>query len=135
VVVAPRGPGRHIGDGVFQSRAGIGFRIIELEEYSNRFFSGYAGLPLLLLRERPDIVVLPEYLLTGFFVHPGLVLARKVIGARLVLKSIPFLLPDYATARKRLTESLAAPTSRIGKVLQALGLRGAFLRAALEFRA
>jgi hypothetical protein len=70
VVVAPRGPGRHIGDGVFQSRDGIGFRIVELEEYANKLFAGFRGLPRLLLRERPDVIVFPEYLLTGFFLHP-----------------------------------------------------------------
>lgn len=135
VVVAPRGPGRHIGDGVFQSREGIEFRIVELEEYTNRLFAGFRGLPRLLLRERPDVIVFPEYLLTGFFVHPGLALARKIVGARLVQKSIPFLLPDYATARKRLREPVAPPTSALGKVLHALGLREPMLRAALELRA
>lgn len=135
VVVAPRGPGRHIGDGVFQSRKGTEFRIVELEEYTNRLVSGYRGLPRLLLRERPHVVVFPDYLVTSFFLHPGLVLARKLVGARLVQKSIPFLLPDYETARKRMRDSMASPASPLGKLLQALGLRALLRRAALELRA
>lgn len=135
VVVVPRGPGRHIGDGVFQSRDGIGFRVIELEEYANRLFSGFRGLPRLLLRERPDVIVFPEYLVTGFFLHPGLVLARMAAGAKLVQKSIPFLLPDYGTARQRLRGPLPAPATALGRLLQALGLRGLAMRVALELRA
>lgn len=134
-VVTPCGPGRYIGDGVFQSREGIAFRTIELEEYSTRLFAGFRGLPRLLLQERPDVIVFPEYLLAGFFLHPGLVLARKIVRARLVLKSIPFILPDYETARRRLAESPAPPASWLGKLLQALGLRGRLLRANLELRA
>lgn len=134
VVVAPKAPGRHIGEGVFQSRDGIGFRLVELAEYSLGPLAGFRGMTRLLLRERPDIVVVPEHLLTGFFVHPGLLLARAVTRARLVLKSIPFLLPDYATAREQL-DSLGPPSSFAGRLLQALGLRRLLLRAALEFRA
>lgn len=135
VVVTPRGPGRNIGDGVFQSREGIDFRIVELREYANRLFAGFRGLPGLLLTERPDVIVFPEYLLLGFFLHPGLILARKMTGARLVQKSIPFRLLHYPAARKRLRESLAPPISRLGRLLQALRLRKPLLRAALEMRA
>jgi glycosyltransferase involved in cell wall biosynthesis len=135
VVVVPRGPGRYIGDGVFQSRVGIGFRVIELAEYSNHLFAGFRGLPGLLFRERPDVVVLPEYLLTAFFLHPGLVLARKILGARLVLKSIPFRMQDYPTALMKLAEAQANPSTQLGKALQRLGIRGPLLRAALELRA
>jgi glycosyltransferase involved in cell wall biosynthesis len=121
---------------VFQSRAGIGFRVIELEEYSNWLFAGFRGLPGLLLRERPEVVVLPEYLLMGFLLHPALVLARKMSGARLVMKSIPFRMPDYATARTQLAAQIqASPSTRPGRVLQALGIRGPLRRAALELRA
>jgi len=135
VVITPKGPGRYIGDGVFQSRAGIAFRIIELEEYANRFFAGFRSLPGVLLRERPDVVVLPEYLLTGFFLHPGLVLLRKLLGVRLVMKSIPFRMPDYAAARQSLLARLATtPSSALGRLLQALGIRHRLLGASLALR-
>lgn len=134
VVVAPRGEGRYIGDGVFQSRMGIGFRVVELAEYSNRFYAGFRGLVGLLLRERPDVIVFPEYLLSSFFLHPGLVLARCLTGARLVLKSIPFRMPDYPTARSHVA-AVPPPASAIGKVLSMLGLRSRLHRALLELRA
>lgn len=134
VVVAPRGPGRYIGEGVFQSREGIEFRVIELPEYSIGLFASFRGLPRLLLRERPNVIVFPEYMVSGFFLHPGLVLARKIVGARLVQKSIPFRLPEYRATCKRLREAPPAPSSRLGRMLQALGLRRALLRAALELR-
>ncbi len=135
VVVAPRGPGRYIGEGVFQSREGIQFPVVELREYSLGVFSSFRGLPRLLLRERPNVVVFPEYMVASFFLHPGLVLARKIIGARLVQKSIPFRLAGYEVARKRLREALPVPQSRLRRLLQAIGLLRPVLRAVLELRA
>ena len=134
LVVIPKGPGKYIGDGVFQSKAGINFRIIELREYSvEPLFAAFAGLSGLLLRERPDVVVLSQHLLLGFFLHPGLLLARKISGARLVLKSIPFLLADYKTSIDRLANE--KPISFRGKVLEMLRLRKLLRRALLELRA
>lgn len=99
VVVVPKGPGRYIGEGVFQSKLGVNFRVEELEECKLAgFIDSFRGLGRLLLRERPDIVVFPEYLLRAFFLHPVVALARFYIGARLVMKSIPFLLLDYPAA-------------------------------------
>lgn len=135
VVIAPKGPGRYIGDGVFQSRTGIAFRVVELREYANRYFIGFRGLPWLLLRERPDVVVLPEYLLLGFFLHPGLVLAKKILGIRLMMKSIPFRMQDYPAALRKVAQAQANPSTRLGRVLQRLGIRGPLLRAPLELRA
>ena len=135
VVVAPRTPGRNIGAGVFQSREGIGFRLVELEEYSLGLFSSFRGLTRLLLQERPDVIVFPEYMLLGFFLHPGLVYARRRTAARLVQKSIPFRVPKYEDAKRRLRDALPPPGSSAGAILQAIGLRGPLLRAILGLRA
>jgi glycosyltransferase involved in cell wall biosynthesis len=123
VVVAPKGPGRNIGDGVFQTRQGIGFRLVELAEYSaGRLFESFRGLPALILRERPHVIVMPEHLLRAFVFHPGLRLAVALSGARTILKSIPFRTPDYASERARVGVlprlSWKALRARIG-----LGLR------------
>lgn len=101
VVVAPKGPGLNIGDGVFQTRQGIGFRLIELPEYSAGLFASFRGLTGVVLRERPDVIVMPEHLLRAFVFHPGLRLAVALCGARTILKSIPFRTPDYASERAR----------------------------------
>lgn len=127
VVVTPKGPGKYIGDGVFQTREGIGFRVIELSEYSYGLFVGFRGLPWLLLRERPDLIVFAEHLLPAFFLHPGLALARRMVGARMVLKSIPFRLPDYGTARQR-ADSVTPGWRRAWRRLK-LGLRAHWFRA------
>jgi glycosyltransferase involved in cell wall biosynthesis len=74
-------------------------------------------------------------MITDFFLHPGVVLARKLVGAKLVQKSIPFRLPEYAAARRQLAGPLAPPTSPFGRLLQSIGLRRPLLRAALELRA
>jgi len=85
VVAVPREASRYIGDGVFQSRQGIDFRLIELEEFSNRLYSGFRGLAGVLLREKPDVVMLPEHLMLGFFLDPALVAAKLLTRPRLVL--------------------------------------------------
>jgi glycosyltransferase involved in cell wall biosynthesis len=134
LVVTPKGQGKYIGEGVFQSRAGVDFRIVELREYSiGRVFVAFAGLPGLLLTERPDVVVLQDHLLIGFFLHPGLVIARKIVGARLILKSIPFLLLDYSAAVRRLSERKCAE-SHLAKALELMGVRRLLRQIFLELR-
>lgn len=136
VVVIPKGPARHIGDGVFQSREGMAFRVVERKEYSaGRLFMSFEGLPALLFRERPDVVVLPDYLVRAFFLHPALSLARLIVGVKLVLKSIPFQMPDYATAVRQLSAAAPNdPSSRV-KTKDTSAIEWLLRRAALEVRA
>jgi len=131
VVVAPKGPGKYIGDGVFQTHQGVDFRLIELEEYSaGPFFVSFRGLASLILRERPAVIVMPEYLLTAFTLHPGLVLARSLVGAKTILKSIPFRMADYESARRELAvQNPSALSLRMWRRRAALALRRHCLRA------
>lgn len=104
-VVAPSGRGQYIDAAVHQTREGVNFRIIELEEYTRGpFYASFRGLSAVLVRERPNVVVLPEHLLRGFQLHPGLWLLRKLLRIRLILKSIPFRLSDYQSERQTITE-------------------------------
>ena len=135
VVVVPKGPGRHIGDGVFQSKIGVGFRVVEMEECKlGGLIDSFRGLSGLLYRERPDVVVFPEYLLKGFFLHPGVALARLRIGAKLVMKSIPFQMPDYPTLLASLSASGADSRSWYSRCLGLLGVNWLRRRAGLELR-
>ncbi len=99
VAVVPKTKSRFIGDGVYQTREGADFRIIELMEYVvGRPFASFRGLPTLLYHEQPDVVVVPEHLLLAFHLHPILLILRRILRFGLVLKSIPFTLPYYGDA-------------------------------------
>jgi len=137
VVLIPRGRSRYIGEGVYETRAGADFRIIELEEYTvRRLYASFRGLPGLLLRERPDVVVVPEHLALGFALRPALWILRRILRIGLILKSIPFGLPDYPSAMRQLhpepvTSSRLTPAARVLWALKDDNLKR---RAALKLR-
>ncbi len=137
IVVVPRGRGRYIDEAVHQTREGIEFRVIELEEYTaGPFFASFSGLAAVLIRERPNIIVLPEHLLRGFQLHPGLWLLRRLLRIRLILKSIPFLLPDYPSERQAIgvMETNSAAQSEGGNIFSGIGINRIKRRIAVELR-
>ncbi|MBS0171439.1 MAG: glycosyltransferase family 4 protein [Nitrospira sp.] len=106
VAIVPKTKSRFIGDGVYQTREDADFRIIELQEYVvGRPFASFKGLPALLCREKPDVVVIPEHLLLAFDLHPMLWILRRILKFGLVLKSIPFTVPSYSEARHEISGS------------------------------
>lgn len=104
-VVVPAGTGGHIGQGVYQTRQGVDFPVIELEE-TRRFglFSTFKGLAGVLRRERPDVIILIECYLRAFLFEASLVRARKKLHCKLILKSIPFRLLSYPDASQAIEE-------------------------------
>lgn len=106
VAVVPQTKSRFIGDGVYQTREDADFRIIELQEYVlGRPYASFKGLPALLCREKPDVVVIPEHLLLAFHLHPVLWILRRILKFGLVLKSIPFTVPCYGEALREISGS------------------------------
>ena len=113
IVVVPSEKSQYIDAGVHETREGVSFRIVELKEYSiGRLYASFSGLPRLLLTERPDLVVLPEYMARGFQFRPVLWLLRKFLSFRLVLKSIPFRLPAYDDCLKPICGNEASGTDQ-----------------------
>lgn len=91
VVIAPAGKGASIGDGVYQTKEGANFRLIELKETQKyKLYSTFKGLAHVLWQERPDVVIVPENYLRAFLFDIPVVVAMKSIRAGLILKSIPF---------------------------------------------
>lgn len=127
--------------GVYETTAGINFRVVALEEYAIRpFIISLRGLVELLWRERPDIVMLPDYTLRGFQFHPGLIVLRYLLGFRLVLKSIPFMIPDLQASigevKSIWTAAIHADRwrERISKVLEAAARYAAIVVRKRRFR-
>jgi glycosyltransferase involved in cell wall biosynthesis len=101
VVVAPAGAGANIGEGVYQTRDGINFKVIELEETRRfRFYTTFKGLARVLRQEQPDVVIVIESYLRAFLFETSVVAAMKSIRAGLILKSIPFRYTTYREALK-----------------------------------
>lgn len=111
-----------VGTGVPLFRSAFGYPFVDLAERKRRDAVLYLpALWRLLLRVRPSVVVVvPEYL-ESFRVHPLTRLVRRLLGARLILKSIPFRVQtcDEFTAdfQRRVAARMQAPPVRIHALL------------------
>jgi glycosyltransferase involved in cell wall biosynthesis len=123
VVIAPGGCGADIGEGVYQTKDGINFKVIELKE-SQRFgfYTTFEGLGSVLRQERPDVVIVFQNYLMSFLVDLSVVMAMKQIRAGLILKSIPFRLLSYQEACKAVSTGFARLPFLINRILIATGL-------------
>jgi glycosyltransferase involved in cell wall biosynthesis len=100
-VVAPAMKGGHVGEGVYQTRDGVDFQVVELEEARKLgLFSTFKGLAGVLRRERPDVVIVPGCYLRAFLFDGSLRRTMKKLRCKLILKSIPFRLLSYPDARR-----------------------------------
>jgi glycosyltransferase involved in cell wall biosynthesis len=126
VVIAPAGVGANIGGGVYQTKEGINFKVIELEEtLIFRFYTTFKGLAGVLRQERPDVVIVIESYLRAFQFDVQVVAAMKLIRAGLILKSIPFRYSTYQEALRGIAESavgFASLPSFANSLLRNLGL-------------
>jgi glycosyltransferase involved in cell wall biosynthesis len=101
-LIVPAKKSEDIGEGVYQTREGVHFKIIELDEYKIfGVFPSFRGLGRLFLRERPDIVITADTYIFAFLFDISVVAARKRFNIKLIMKSIPFRLPLYAEARRQ----------------------------------
>ena len=102
-VIVPSSSSADIGAGVYQTRDGINFKVIELEE--SRLFGRYKtfnGLAEAIWQEKPDAVVTVGSYMHAFLLDLPVVIAMKKVRAGLILKDIPFRLPSYPEACKAL---------------------------------
>jgi glycosyltransferase involved in cell wall biosynthesis len=99
IVISPSMAGENIGAAVYQTREGINFKVIALEE--KRLLSLYltfSGLAEVLLQEKPDVIVVDASYLHAFLFDIPVARTRKKIRCGLILKSIPFRLLPYQEA-------------------------------------
>lgn len=138
VVIAPAGNGASIGEGVYQTKEGANFRLIELEETRKfKFYLTFKGLSRILKQERPDVVIVPENYLRAFLFDIPVVAAMKSIRAGLILKSIPF---QYSTFEEMMLQingasvDIASLPSWVNSLLRRLGLIRFVKRGALAVK-
>lgn len=123
VVVAPDGRGADIGEGVYQTRDGINFKVIELKETQRfGFYTAFEGLGGVIRQEMPDVVIVLQNYLMSFLVDLSVVIAMKQIRAGLILKSIPFRLLSYQEACNEVSAGFARLPLLMNRILFATGL-------------
>jgi glycosyltransferase involved in cell wall biosynthesis len=97
--VVPSNP-VNIGEGVFISHQDIQYTLYELEECRGRikgFF--FRSLWKVIFKEKPDIIVVSDAHLRGYLFDLPTFFTTRLLGIRLILKSIPFRVPKYNEAR------------------------------------
>jgi len=139
VVIVPTRPGAHIGAGVYQTREGINFKVIELVETHllPGLFPTFRGLAGVLLKEEPDVIVVNESYVNAFLFDISVVIARKKLQAGLILRSIPFRHLSYQDARQaadKTTVGFSQLAPFINRFLLALGVIRLVRRALLATR-
>lgn len=137
VVVAPAGASQHVGDGVYQTRVGIRFRVREVREVRRLgLFTFPKGMLRVLFQERPDVVILQEYQLLPFMLSVPLRLTSKFLGIKVVQKSIPFRLMRFEVARQalRLEPASVQSNSALARVARTLRLTHILKRVRLALQ-
>lgn len=98
-VIAPRNISSQVGEGVYQTKNNISFIYHELDEFNPLgIYTAYRGLNKLLIKNKPDVVIVDEFHLLPFIININLVMIMKAIHCKLILQSIPFRLPKYQEA-------------------------------------
>ncbi len=104
VVVSPAKENSHtIGQGVYQTKEGINFKTIFLEQYDSLYKKFFRGFDQVLDEEKPDIVVTIFFFAYSFLYNRKVKRAMKRHGIKLIYKDIPFRLPLYKDAVKYYT--------------------------------
>ncbi len=143
--VRPVGENRHLGAGVRQDLSGIDFDDVELPELSISprrplripdletapGCSSFAKLDDLILRLRPDIIVVNVNFHAAFSIDSKVKAAVRTSKARLILHSIPFQLPSFKEALEAIEIPDRLPLQSLPRparlLIQALRLDKAYL--------
>ena len=137
VVIAPIGLSADVGDNVYQTKDGVNFKVIELEEIRRfGFYTTFKGLTKALLQEKPDVVMIYGDYPRTFYLDVSIKIAMKKLRAALVYKSIPFRFPSYKEAGSNLDGFSSLPPL-INRILIAIGAikLARLLKAAIDKRA
>lgn len=123
--IVPRNT-KYMGEGVYQTDEDIKYRLYKLDEYEMRkgglFFR---GLWRILIKERPDVVIASVAHIRGFLWNVPAFLVMRLMGIKLILKSIPFRLSRYeelaSPPREALARALSQPSPAVKRLCRAIG--------------
>lgn len=106
VSVVDSGKG-HVAAGTHQTKKGVQFKLIELEEkiannYTDHSYRTFVGLPELLREVRPDVLSVSGKYMQAFLHETELASAVKEIGTKILTIRNPFLLEPYDKVRREI---------------------------------
>ncbi len=106
VCITPKKKSVYVGEGVKQTKDGINFKVIELDEIVQfKLYSSFKGLADIIKKEKPDIVIVITAYMSAFYYNFSIRRSMKEVGAKLILKDIPFRLLDYSSALRQINHS------------------------------
>lgn len=101
IYVCPIDKNTHVGEGVYQTKDGAEFKIIELPLYNTKTYSSFRGLEKLLLNIKPDIVLSYEPITSAFVFKFSLIILKKLLGFKVITNSIPFQLEKFSALKEK----------------------------------
>lgn len=92
---------------VFQTKNGVKFNIVELDEvikdkFSDNHYISYKGLASWLIENKPDIIVFGEFYLKIFLYDAEVTEVVKKLNIKTVRKDIPFRMDSYPEALRKI---------------------------------
>jgi glycosyltransferase involved in cell wall biosynthesis len=95
-LLIPSSVSANVGAGVFQTTDNLTIKLHQLEEKPGFLMgSRFVGFASLLWRVRPRVIVILDAYKVSIFLNLFVYASLKLLGIRVVLKSIPFRLPLY----------------------------------------
>lgn len=96
VNLVPRSGRGHLQDGVFETRAGVEFEVVELAPCAMaKGLNSFRGLAAAIRNISPDIIVVTEHYMPGLVFNVPAWWTVKRRGIKVIMKSIPFGLDPY----------------------------------------
>ncbi len=102
------------GGGINQTRENVKFKVIERKAYKLGPYYTFRNLGKILRNEKPNIIITGDIFMYPFVFNIYLRITMKVHNIKLIMRSIPYLVPEYSVSFKRLGD---AP-NRIDKLPQ-----------------
>ena len=100
-IAVPKDRFRNVGPAVYQTEDNLKVPLYSLEEKTHRLWRCYfPELPALLWKLRPDVIVTLEPYQFGLFWHPLTRLLLWIFGTKVILKNIPFRMPNYRSPKE-----------------------------------
>lgn len=106
--VVPKGKSAAIGEGVYETHDDINFELFRLDEKTSQTGGLYfVGIDKLILKIKPDIIILGEPHLLPFVYDRKLSELITDLNIKIILKSIPFRLSTYDSVLKEIKKKIS----------------------------
>lgn len=108
--VYPKRVSSSMGDGVYQTTEGANFKLVELEEATNKEhgYDYFVNLEKFITDTKPDIILCSDIHLKSLFYDERLKAVLRKLNIKVILKTIPFQLSTYESVEAQFKAKQAA---------------------------